>query len=289
MITWVAADWGTTNLRLWGMDDRDSIVAQCCSDQGMASLQPEDFEAILLGHIEDWLGDATMPIIACGMVGAKQGWCEAPYSTVPARPATDSVVVATHDSRISVRIISGLSQNPPADVLRGEETQIAGFLADAPDFAGTLCLPGTHTKWVSIAQGQILRFQTIMTGEMFALLSNRSVLRHSLGTWHDGTFLHGVQQGLCAPERLLRQLFSVRAESLLQKNDQHGTARISGTLIGSELASVRDFWQDQEIVIIGSGTLARLYTMALDTVGINTRVACGEALCLRGLIQAYRA
>ncbi len=289
MISWIAIDWGTTNLRLWGMDAQDNIVEARQSNQGMASLKAEDFETVLLSHIQNWLGNEVMPIIACGMVGAKQGWCEAPYSTVPTCPATDYIDVPTQDARITVRIISGLNQNAPADVLRGEETQVAGFLTDEPDFVGTLCLPGTHSKWISLNQGQIPRFQTVMTGEIFALLTEHSILRHSLGSWSDMHFLSAVSQGLKAPENLLSKLFSVRAEHLLKNTEGHGIAYISGTLIGAELASTRDLWHENEVVIIGSNTLARLYQLAFNEIGINTRNACGEKLCLRGLTRAFRA
>jgi 2-dehydro-3-deoxygalactonokinase len=39
-----------------------------------------------------------------------------------------------------------------------------------------LCLPGTHTKWVVVEDGLVREFFTAPTGELFALLRDRSVL-----------------------------------------------------------------------------------------------------------------
>ncbi|MEM7190931.1 MAG: 2-dehydro-3-deoxygalactonokinase, partial [Pseudomonadota bacterium] len=158
---WIAVDWGTSSLRAWAMGP-DGAVAEAASADGMARLEPAEFEPALLALVGDWLGDTATPIVACGMVGAKQGWCEAPYAAVPCRPldAAACVRVPAIDRRIDMRIIPGLSQDHPADVMRGEETQISGFLAAEPDFAGTICLPGTHTKWASVADGIVSQFQT---------------------------------------------------------------------------------------------------------------------------------
>ena len=128
-----------------------------------------------------------MPVIACGMVGARQGWIEAPYSQVPCAPVGLSMIKpVVEDTRLDVSILPGLSQTDPADVMRGEETQIAGYLAENPGFDGVLCLPGTHTKWAHISAGEVVSFRTFMTGELFALVSSQSVLRHSVGAGWDG-------------------------------------------------------------------------------------------------------
>jgi len=192
---WIAVDWGTSNLRVWAMR-ASGPVADARSDQGMGTLEPEAFEPALLDLIEPWLGAAPMPVIACGMVGAKQGWAEAPYAAVPCPPVSLATVTPNvQDRRLVVHILPGLSQASPADVMRGEETQIAGYLADVPEFDGILCMPGTHTKWVQVSAGEVVSFRTFMTGEMFALLSTGSVLRRrAVGRAPRG-------QGACAAVR----------------------------------------------------------------------------------------
>ena len=107
------------------------------------------------------------------MAGARQGWIEVPYNDAPCAPSAVNATRApkTRDPRLDVRIIAGVRQNDPApDVMRGEETQVAGILQQNPAFDGVICMPGTHTKWVRVSKGQIVRFQTCMTGEIFALI-----------------------------------------------------------------------------------------------------------------------
>ncbi|MGO4806814.1 2-dehydro-3-deoxygalactonokinase [Arthrobacter sp. 2MCAF15] len=62
-------------------------------------------------------------------------------------------------------------------VIRGEETQVIGALARLGDPAdATLILPGTHTKWLRVADGEIADFATVMTGELHAALLDATIL-----------------------------------------------------------------------------------------------------------------
>ena len=152
-IKWIAADWGTTNLRVWAIGGYGRILAEASSGKGMAKLDRDGFEPALIELIGSWLPETgAMPVIACGMVGARQGWIEAPYRQAPCRPFSYEQIGIPDvgDSRLKVRVLPGIKQIAPADVMRGEETQIAGVLSEHPHFEGVLCLPGTHTKWVRI-------------------------------------------------------------------------------------------------------------------------------------------
>ena len=165
---WIAVDWGTSHLRAWRMGRQDQVIERKVSDAGMGGLAPSEFAPALEGLV----GPLDVPVVACGMVGSRQGWAEAPYFTTPCAPPD-----AAGATRVGhVHILPGVRQLDPADVMRGEETQIAGFLAAAPSFDGVICLPGTHTKWVHISAGEIVSFRTAMTGELFALLRDGSVL-----------------------------------------------------------------------------------------------------------------
>ena len=133
---WIAVDWGTSNLRAWAMG-ASGVLDHGESHEGMGTLSRDGFEPALLRVVSPWLQDGrVMPVIACGMVGARQGWIEAVYRAVPCSPvsAAQMTVAPTSDSRIRVHIAPGLSQDRPADVMRGEETQIAGALALNPGF-----------------------------------------------------------------------------------------------------------------------------------------------------------
>lgn len=286
-IDWIAVDWGTSNLRIWAMNNHGDIIDAIESHEGMAKLQPHEFEPIFISHIYSWLNDDhIMPIIACGMVGARQGWQEAPYAIVPTLPALEFIKVNSKYKNIDMRIIAGVQQNQPADVMRGEETQIAGFLNLNPDFAGIICLPGTHAKWVEIYDGQIIRFKTCLTGELFAILSQNSVLRHSMGRWDKQIFSQYVQLAFASPANALNNLFEIRADDLLHQQS-NGIARLSATLIGAEIANMQDFWQDKHITLIGAGQLTQHYHDAFDELNINSNIQDGSDLTLQGLKHAY--
>jgi 2-dehydro-3-deoxygalactonokinase len=285
---WIAVDWGTTHLRAWAMGEGGAVLAHVASDDGMGGLKPAGFEPALLRLIEPWL-DGPTDIVACGMAGSRQGWVEAPYRAVPAAPLGGPLARATaRDSLLRVHIVPGLKQTTPADVMRGEETQIAGFLTTCPEFDGVLCLPGTHTKWAHISAGEVVSFASFMTGEMFALLTEASVLRHSLGSgWDAAAFTEAIADTLSRPERLAGLLFGLRAGGLLgQLAPDAATARLSGLLIGAELAAARPYWLGREIALIGAEHLSGLYATALSLQGAAAERADATAMTLAGLAAA---
>lgn len=289
-VVWIAADWGTTNLRCWAMSKENDVLFRARSDQGMSAISSGkgDFEAALLELIHPWLqSDKRMPVFACGMVGAKQGWAEAPYVAVPCSPTTERIVAPTKSPDIEVFIHAGVKQLAPADVMRGEETQIAGMLAGAPDFNGLVCLPGTHTKWATVGDGLIQNFHTYLTGELFTLLAEQSVLRLTLAGegWNEAAFLEALHSTTESPESFLSKCFSLRAEALL--NDLDGIearSRLSGYLIGLELSSVvKQIKPTDLITIIGSEDLVRIYQLALEALEYRATTVSNETAILAGL------
>ena len=286
---WIAVDWGTSNLRAWAMRG-DTAIAENTSDKGMGALDKAEFEPALLELIEPWLGTRTTPVIACGMVGSRQGWAEAPYTAVPAKPLSGELAKPdVSGSRIDVRVVPGLKQISPPDVMRGEEVQIAGLLAAMPNFDGVVCLPGTHTKWAHVSAGEVVSFRTFMTGELYGLLAKNSVLRHSVGDgWNQDAFQTAVSDALSKPEMMAARLFSLRADQLLNKTDAGQTrAHLSGLLIGAELAAAKPYWLGQEIVLIGDRALSEHYAEALQTQGATSHIADATQTTLAGLTQAH--
>ena len=289
---WIAVDWGTSNLRVWAMG-AEGILAHAASDTGMGQLAHDQFESALLALIAPWLGSGVTPVLACGMVGSRQGWFEAPYRAVPCAPLdrVGLVRVPVQDSRIAVYIAQGLKQTKPADVMRGEETQIAGALALHPTFDGVMCLPGTHSKWVQISAGEVVSFQTFMTGELFALLSEHSVLRHGMAdsTWDDAAFDTGLSDALSRPDRIGAQLFNLRAEGLIAELPAASArARLSGLLIGVELAAAKPYWLGQPVTLIGAKALSRNYARALSAQGVDARLLPATECTLAGLASLAR-
>ncbi len=288
---WIAVDWGSSHLRAWAMRASGEPFDKAHSTDGMGTLQPSGFEPALLKLVRHWLGDRATPAIACGMVGARQGWAEAAYAAVPCPALSGNLTQPpVADPRLIVHIVPGICQSQPADVMRGEETQIAGYLAQNSDFDGIICLPGTHTKWVHVSAAEIVSFRTFMTGELFALLGTRSVLRHSVAKkgWDDNAFSEALETALSRPEALAGRLFCLRAESLLhQQSPQSARAALSGLLIGAELATAKPYWLGQPVALIGAPQLTATYATALRAQGAEPIVADGDTMTLAGLAAAY--
>ena len=300
-LDWVAVDWGTSNLRLWAMDAHGGILARAESDLGLNKIEDGGFEAVLRGLIAGWLPE-TLPqdreirVIVCGMAGARQGWCEAPYANVPARPETlaaGAVKPTLKQAGLDVHILPGLCQVDDPDVMRGEETQLVGFMADHPDFAGWVCLPGTHSKWARIAQGTITAFRTYMSGEVFALLSQQSILRHSMqGADDAAAFDAAIRHVAQNQTAFLHDLFGIRAGGLVAPDGGNkaatGAATLSGYVIGSEIADIiARLDQSDSIALIGDGKLASRYGRALQVHGFNAEIIDAEAATLGGLQRAH--
>lgn len=286
---WIAVDWGTSHLRLWPMGKGDRPLRRIDSDLGMSRLTSDAYEPALLHLLGEDL-PAALPVVICGMAGSRQGWAEAPYVETPCRVPVEGPLVPTGDARLSVHILPGIKQIGPPDVMRGEETQIGGFLAQEPDFDGVLCLPGTHSKWVHISAQEVISFRTFMTGEMFALLGDQSVLRHSLDGdgWDEAAFVEAVGNTLSRPAALTSSLFTLRADALLNGTGAGVTrARLSGTLIGAELAAARPYWLGQDIVILGEDGVAEAYRSALAAQGAAARLVPAGDITLAGLTAAF--
>lgn len=291
---WIAVDWGTTRLRAWAMGPGGPL-AEATTDEGMGALPRGAFEAALLRAVGGWLhAGQRVPVVACGMVGSRQGWHEAPYRRVPCRPLDPAALVAAPvaDPRLRVLLVPGLRQDAPAEVMRGEETQIAGALALNPRFDGVLCLPGTHCKWAAVSAGEVVGFRTAMTGELFALIAGQSVLRHSMAGegWDDAAFDAALADAMASPAQFAARLFGIRAEALLNGLAPGAArARLSGLLIGMELAAMRPWWLGQPVAVLGAPRLAGLYARGLAAQGALPARIEATAATLAGLALARAA
>lgn len=288
----VAVDWGTTSFRLWSLSSQGEVVERSNGPFGMSGLKKSDFAKVLDENLVKLGIPADTPVVICGMAGAAQGWIEVPYMST----SEDVFSIGRHAVRVpeeirEVYILPGVMQLEPSNVMRGEETQILGLLATQPDFKGTVCMPGTHTKWVQIHNGCIDSFSTCMTGELFALLSEHSVLKHSMASsgWDEIAFEKALLDVMDSPTRLAERLFGIRAATLLDdQSSETARARLSGMLIGLELAAMRLFWAAGNIAIIGEPSLCQTYSAALDLQHAESHSLDAEAMTLRGLITAYK-
>jgi len=300
-VEWIAVDWGTSNLRAWGIGADGAVAFAASSDKGMGRLEPSAFPSalseVVSGHIEE--DGAPLDVLICGMAGARQGWMEAPYLEAPADLgglAAGAVRPTMPDSRLSPRILPGICQRQPGaeDVMRGEETQLLGISALLDGFSGTVVMPGTHSKWVELNGSHVRRFATAMTGELFEVLGTHSVLRHSVGgdagdPHRNEGFDAGLDTGLARPEKLVSELFRVRPRSLLSaKSAPWCSGFLSGLLIGAEIGGQREWAAGGEIPLIGSAALCALYAKGFDRLGIATRVIDATDATLTGLKTARK-
>lgn len=298
---WVAVDWGTSNLRAWGIGADGEVVFARASGNGMGKLAREAFPAALTELLDGAVETAgpSLEVVICGMAGARQGWLEAPYVEAPADLgglAFSAVRPAMPGSRLDPRILPGVCQKRGGaeDVMRGEETQLLGLGALLPGFSGVAILPGTHSKWAAVSGRRLERFATVMTGELFEVLRLHSVLRLSLAGDLDGPersagFDAGLEAGFEAPQRLSAMLFKVRAGSLLSGRGPDWCAGfLSGLLIGAEIGGQRDWIGTAEIPLIGSPALGALYARGLALAGARSRIIDAAEATLAGL-KAARA
>jgi 2-dehydro-3-deoxygalactonokinase len=291
-------DWGTSNLRLWGIGPEGDVTFTKTSSKGMGKLTREQFPGALAELLDDVrpARGKTIEVLICGMAGARQGWLEAPYVEAPTdlRGLLDAAVrPVMPDGRIASAILPGVCQRSGGDnVMRGEETQLLGLAALELGFSGVVCMPGTHSKWAQLSGTRVEYFSTAMTGELFELLRTHSVLRHSLNGDLDGQqraegFAAGAAAGLEHPEQLLGTLFQVRAGSLLSGRQPDWCAGyLSGLLIGTEIGSNRQLIGDQPVPLIGSPELCALYARVLDMIGARGQPRDATEIVLAGLKAA---
>lgn len=297
-VDWIAVDWGTSNIRAWGVDAAGRVLFTRSANEGMGRLTKDEYPRVLDALLSPDVSAniAPLDVLICGMAGAKQGWLEAPYLDVPAdlRQLASHSVVPPTSSLTSARILPGLCQRQTGaeDVMRGEETQLLGLAALMPGFSGPVCMPGTHCKWVELNAHRVERFVTAMTGELFDVLSRHTVLRHSLGNERDGTdHAEGLDAGLAAgiaePQKLTALLFKVRSGSLLSGRKPGWCAGfLSGLLVGADIGGQREWIGKAEIPIVGDPGLCQLYARGLRMVGALERIVDVTQVVLMGLRKA---
>lgn len=279
----IAVDWGTSNRRAWRLGPDGGVADEMEDDQGVLSVPNGGFHSAV-GEIRGRLGD--LPMLMAGMVGSNRGWIEAPYVPCPAGlPDLAGRLCWIEGERAAIVPGVALDEGGAADVMRGEEVQLLGAFAEGWIGADSaLCHPGTHNKWVRLADGRIAAFRTVMTGEMFNLLKEHSILADLLAgpVEPNPAFEAGVRHGLERDE-LTAELFSVRARVLLGKAArEEAGAYVSGLLIGADLKVGLAVAGEGEVVAMGRPDLTRLFMAALAVAGRPSRAVDGEAAFLAG-------
>ncbi|WP_454564379.1 2-dehydro-3-deoxygalactonokinase [Pseudomonas sp. AIG] len=311
----IALDWGTTSLRAYKLAADGVVLEQRALSSGIMQLPKtprvingrecaDGFELAFDEACGDWLdAQPNLPVIACGMVGSAQGWREAAYCETPANVANlgNSLQTVVSLRGTVVHIVPGVIQRSRLpNVMRGEETQVLGVLQNLPIEAGAdllIGLPGSHSKWVDVVDGCIIHFDTFMTGEVFAVLSEHSILGRTLkqgATFDAPAFDRGVQIAQSADGELgvLSTLFSARTLGLTGELSPTAQADyLSGLMIGHELAALASVQRRRRnnpnlpsIILIGNAQLCARYSRALDACGF-ANVTLAEQATERGLWQ----
>lgn len=295
--SFIAGDWGTSRLRL-NLCDENGAILDSKSGPGVGASQDQVADT-LFSLVEDW--ESSLPVILCGMAGSSIGWREMPYLPCPVAPASIARGVLQFAERgRQIAITPGLSCRNVLgtfDVLRGEETQILGALSVEPALAKgrqMVCLPGTHTKWVTMRDGVVERFLTGVSGELFVALQKHSVLIGKIEHVDSAeAFQRGLNQAQTSDADSIHLLFGTRSLQFAgEVEPQHAAAYLSGLIVGRDVAGaaklVADEFTSARVTIAGSPQLAGRYREALEMLGVDAGVIDGDAASLAGLTAIYR-
>jgi 2-dehydro-3-deoxygalactonokinase len=304
--SFVAGDWGTSNLRLFLCDDEGEPLDQK-SGPGAAELAGGDRAACFAETFDSltapWkVANGELPAVLCGMVGSSIGWIQAPYVPCPTLP--ERIIDACCALRSgAIHIVPGLSCHnrfDAPDFMRGEETQILGALTRIPGLRqGTrlLCLPGTHTKWILLNDGVLRDFFTAPSGELYALLSQHSVLVRKPereGASDLAAFKTAVARFNHFPNaQLLHRLFECRSRQLSgELTAESSEAYLSGLIVASDvhgaLGSLAAAVTERSVYLVGTSRLMQLYSLALESHGWATSQLDGAQASLGGLARVQQ-
>jgi 2-dehydro-3-deoxygalactonokinase len=291
----LAIDWGTSTARAYALDAHGAVIGERSAALGVQRVTNGCFADALAELCGGALPEGV-PAIACGMIGSRQGWVEVAYRDCPAGIDTIAeALVRVPGTELS--IVPGLIVRDVAaipDVMRGEETQILGALADGAAARGVYVLPGTHSKWAVAGVGGVETFATFMTGELYAILRQHSILgRLATAGNDDAAFDRGVRTSLRAGAALSHDMFSARSLALTDELASDGVGDyLSGLLVGAEIAAARS-WAARNaatgsvVTLVGEPALCERYRRALTLAGIDA-VQGPAAAAARGLWRIAR-
>lgn len=292
----IAINWGSSNFRAYKLGKTGNVEAERSSGRGAVFVPPAGFPDAFMAEVRDWVRDGENRVLMCGMVGARQGWREAPYVQLPAtfdqiigsviRIELNCEELKLVDARIVPGLL-GIDQCGIPEVLRGEETELFGSGSDLSNYTH-ICLPGTHTKWVRTDGARICSFATYMTGDLYKAIREGSILRNC--TKEEPTdadaFLAGVARSKQEGE-LAHHLFGVRTLVLAgSMHESSASSYLSGLLIGHEVRTIAR--KGETVHLIGDACLSSRYATALHEFEVSSSVEPAGA-ALRGLQRIARS
>ncbi|MFK7909287.1 MAG: 2-dehydro-3-deoxygalactonokinase [Akkermansiaceae bacterium] len=280
----VVCDWGSSQLRAYLVDAEGKVLRKYESNQGVKTIagNKSSYAKEMRKLLDELKVEPNSEIRISGMAGSKLGWLEADYSFTPLTVDIFSRNYRALEGFPNARLFGGAKhENPDAslDVMRGEEVQVFGILDKHPDMS-SICLPGTHSKWVNVEDGKIVSFKTYMTGDLFHSLCEESIFREQITSREfdrDG-FLAGCR--LAADGNDLQNLFRLRSDFVFSKISGDGfRSCLSGFLIANELLSANP---ESAVCLCGSERLTALYALALEQMNVESLVIGSEIATIHG-------
>lgn len=295
--SFIAINWGSSNFRSYLLDSTGRVRDQWTDTAGVASLDRAGMAAQIERVASRWPGAGR--IYACGMIGSNVGWSDAGYVDCPA--GLDELAARLHATTIAGRdmhIVPGLAcrreSDGAPDIMRGEETELFGLLhAGRLPHHGLVSLPGTHGKWVRIADGRVEEFMTAMSGEIFDRLTAQGLLASIVGApaSPNAAFEEGVRVASSGRLGLGTLLFGARAKVIRQTLARDDAASyLRGLLIGAEIADARALYAPAGVVtLVGHNLVCSMYARALSLLGIESSVVDAADATTRGFAALHAA
>ncbi|GGW61252.1 2-dehydro-3-deoxygalactonokinase [Alishewanella tabrizica] len=301
-LRFIALDWGSTRLRAYCCEltpQQELVLLAQASGPGVVKIVGT-FSDVLQQVIAPFVKQyGELPIFMAGQISSSIGWFETPYLNCPVTPqAILHSVCERISGQQSLYIMSGLRyQNPSGDndTMRGEELQLLGLLRRYPQYLHgqhLVCLPGTHCKWVLLDNGYVSWFKSAITGELFDVLLQHSILLPKPATLYTddwATFTAGCQRALTFPnESIVHALFSVRTKQLFDAyTASNARSYLSGLLIGADVGSILHDTKVESlptgsIILIGSGALQQAYATALTQANQQSVLITEQEVVLAG-------
>ena len=265
----VAVDWGSSSFRAYRFDSTAEPVEKVEAPAGIKTVSNGDFEAVLFEHTGHWLHDGDAVLLS-GMITSRNGWVETPYleCPVPLLHLAEKSVHKPLAGGITAMFLPGVCTHN--DVMRGEELQLYGAINSDEQI---VVLPGTHSKWAYVKSGVLEKFHTVVTGELFDLLINNSLVGGlaSSTTRSESGFAKGVHDGF-GTAAIISQLFTARAGVLLGHLDAREVhSYLSGLLIGNEISESAGMYPDVPVLLIGAESLVADYQTAFNLLEIMAK------------------
>lgn len=294
-MNYIAVDWGTSNFRALSVRDGvviKSVQASC----GVGKCQQAELPGILkqqLLRLDDAY-DEQLPVLLCGMIGSNIGIADAGYLDMPLSFSQllgkGMELPGILPNPLTLR--PGICDRRVNEICRGEEMQLAGALTHSD--ASTFAAVGTHSKWLKVerSQQQVTGLQTLMTGELYHLLLNHSVVGKGLPeqVHSPAAFQAGVEKALMVVREkveLVTELFRCRGRYILDALAKEEAASwLSGLLMGYEIARGHP-GGDKTVCFIGSETLLPHYYQACEILNCNCELLSAESAMIAGLNEVF--